>query len=305
MKMKQIVPPGWEHGEAIGTDGNIYFRGACGIPRLVEGGASNRNPPVRIVDAIIWVSVAVGINYAVAIDKDGSIWAWGATGSDQFDNDILLKTETRIMLEHPDGKKWKAVSAGFNCAAAIDEDDFLWAWGRYALGPKGNIMAATNNMPVKVMHPAGKKWKSVSVEGYHAAVIAEDGSLWAWKSSEENRPMNDRHDPIQIGGDTNWTAVHTYGGHITAQKKDGSIWLGIDFEDHRSMTMPTKESHSMAVRGDGALWTWQNVPPGDSIKPAEITCAIINHIKGKKWKSVSTNGCCTLAIDENGALWIC
>ena len=287
MKMRLFASAGEGYNSAIGTGGRIWPWGNSEHHQFVEENTDSRSTPMQLESSLILDSVSVGMCVA-AIDKDGLLWVCQCSSDDPFCNDIADKYRGRINIEHPDGKKWKSVSAGGCCIAAIDENGVFWAIGKDGFDQRGNTMEVKTDMIVKIRYLAGEKWKLVSAGTDYIVAIAEDGSLWYTESCAED------YTTARLEEGTDWVSVHTGSGHTVAVKRDGSIW------SNRGSYLDI----SVAVRGDGTLWAWKSTETTQgSIGPNKTTCVKIEHPGKRAWKSVSGEGYCTLAIDEDGALW--
>ena len=62
---------------------------------------------------------------------------------------------------------------------AIKNDGTLWAWGYNYFGQLGDGTTDNKNIPTQES-TASTTWLTVSVAGYHAVAIKNDGTLWSW-----------------------------------------------------------------------------------------------------------------------------
>ena len=120
--------------------------------------------------------------------------------------------------------------------------------------------------------PQGKVKPQFAFNGLSAAaLLAPDGSLWAWGGTDEwplflfpqytNFPI-----PRRIGSDSNWTQAALGSDDMSALKNDGSLWVwGIANRygpptrigtetDWRQIC--TGGGHYLALKEDGSLWAW-------------------------------------------------
>jgi alpha-tubulin suppressor-like RCC1 family protein len=92
--------------------------------------------------------VEAGDSHALAVQGDGTLWAWGqGTYGQNGDSGLGQRDEP----EPVDGASdWQQVAAGgFHCVA-IKLDGTLWTWGYNAQGGLGDGANADRNAPVKV-----------------------------------------------------------------------------------------------------------------------------------------------------------
>ncbi|MEG2001226.1 MAG: hypothetical protein RR053_07535, partial [Evtepia sp.] len=79
-------------------------------------------------------TVSAGYIHTVAIEADGTLWAWGDNECGELGDGT---TEDRLFPVQV-MKNVAAVSAGIGYTMAIKTDGTLWAWGRNDWGQLGN-----------------------------------------------------------------------------------------------------------------------------------------------------------------------
>jgi alpha-tubulin suppressor-like RCC1 family protein len=73
-------------------------------------------------------------------------------------------------------------------------------------------------------------WQSVSAGGSHTLGIKTGGSLWAWGRNNSGQlgtagvPSGLSNVPIQVGTDLNWKTISAGNSHNVAIKTDGTLW---------------------------------------------------------------------------------
>jgi alpha-tubulin suppressor-like RCC1 family protein len=99
---------------------------------------------VRVGTAANWVSVTAGSDHTVAVQTDGSLWAWGGNISGQLgDGTVNARTQpTRIGTA-----TWASVAAGSDFTVAVRTDATLWAWGYNMYGELGDGTTSDNHAP--------------------------------------------------------------------------------------------------------------------------------------------------------------
>ena len=136
--------------------------------------------------------------------------------------------------------------------------------------------------------------------------------------------MIDKHEPAQIGTDTDWATVSAAGGHTVALKNGGSLWSwgnneygqlgdGSTIDKHEPVQIGTdtdwrmasaRGSFTVALKADGTLWAWGNnnySQLGDGttvhkVRPVQIGT-------DTDWASISVGSRHTIALKADGTLW--
>ena len=197
---------------AIDKGGNIWAWGYNGWGQLgnnTASGISDKNPvPVRVRDpasptdaskGLKAVQVSAGGDHSLAIDKDGSAWAWGRNVYGQLGNNTTspnsgtnsVPARVRDPSSPTDaskGLKAVQVSAGHEHSLAIDKDGNTWAWGYNQRGQLGNNTTNSRAIAVKVYastHSTSSAgpWLNtaqISAGGYYSLSIGTDGYAKAW-----------------------------------------------------------------------------------------------------------------------------
>lgn len=114
------------------------------------------------------VSIAAGAHHMLALDKNGSVWAWGDNSRGQLGEgtyeDVLeadgTKTSatTRTIPVAVDIQDVEKIYAGYNNSAAIKTDGTPWAWGDNSYSQVGNNSTADAvAVPAQVMYEYDKE----------------------------------------------------------------------------------------------------------------------------------------------------
>ena len=288
-----------------------------------------------VVTVISIASVSANMSYTVAIDTDGSLWAWGSNDVGQLgDGTTTFRlTPIRIGLDND----WAYVSASFSHTMAIRTDGSLWAWGYNYFGQLGDGTTTNRHAPVRIGFDYN--WAYVSAGTSHTMAIRIDGSLWAWGNNGSSGAFalfgilgdgttTTRHAPVRIGSDYNWLSVSAGSVHTMAIRTDNSLWawgynggtFGITILgdgttttrhtpvriglDYNWLSVSAGERHTIAIRTDNSLWAWGRNGIGElgdgttTDRPEPVRIGFDNN-----WAYVSAGNAHTMAIRTNGSLW--
>jgi alpha-tubulin suppressor-like RCC1 family protein len=127
--------------------------------------------------------------------------------------------------------------------------------------------------------PVGKGAPSISLGERHGLILASDGSLWTWGADLLGWPV------LGLGNArTTSTALRRIGKETD--------WIGIS----------AGETHSLALKSDGTLWTWGESVQPQSVGPKPISSPVLA-APGNDWKQATAGGTHSLAVKKNGTLW--
>jgi len=225
-RVTQMVGYGYSHyGVFLASDGSLWSWGEerNGWPTLGLENTNIQNTVSlrRIGKETDWVKISVGMDSCLAIQSDGSLWAWGANYIYQ------LGDGTKITRPTPEpsvpGNDWKEIAAGQGTSFAVKNDGTLWGWGDNYSGQLGigDAKASTNAVQIG----ASTNWAKIWAGSFQTIGLHTDGSLWFWGSFDGNSRSGKKLTlPTRISPDTNW--VDACFGYFTmfAIKSDGTLW---------------------------------------------------------------------------------
>jgi hypothetical protein len=109
-----------------------------------------------------------------------------------------------------------------------------WAWGRNNLGQLGDGSTAQRTSPVQVSGLTAVT--AIAAGNDHSLALKDDGTVWAWGSNGSGR----------LGDGT------TISRRTPVQVKDQAGTGPLP----QVMAVAAGAEHSLALRGDGSVWTW-------------------------------------------------
>jgi alpha-tubulin suppressor-like RCC1 family protein len=191
-------------------------------------------------------TIAPGERHVVALNSDGTVFAWGQASSGEVGNNSIATPVTAPTKVHGPGDVGflsgvVAVVAGDNYSGALKSDGTVWMWGTNGDGSLGdNLNEGNAKTPVQV-HGAGDVGfltDVVQLNSGETQVLAlkSDGTVWAWGSNFSGQigdnSTTERDFPVQVHGPGNvgflTDIVQVQGGsdgiHSLALKKDGTVW---------------------------------------------------------------------------------
>lgn len=220
-------------------------------------------------------SAAAGFNFSMAlIDKKVYVWGYkiGRKPMDGVDitSDGGQATPTQVMGL----SNIKAIAAGDNYAAAINEDGDLFMWGDNEFGQLGYGDYVTRSTPVKV----ATEIESVALSNNHTVAVKKNGTVIAFG----------KNDMGQLGNGTN-TPSSNVPVVVTGLTGIKEVALGDD--------------HSVALGYDGLIRAWGSNYQGQfgdgtvTARPTPVTLGLNNVI------SIAAGFAHTLAYTLDGHVY--
>jgi alpha-tubulin suppressor-like RCC1 family protein len=277
---------------ALHTDGTVWTWGSNFAGALGDGsGVQKRTVPGRVPGLPRIVQVAAGGAHVLAVGEDGSLWAWGANGSDQLgdgrdrSSEMSAATPVRVLLSGV-----AKVAAGSIFSVAVRTNGEVWTWGSNDQGQLGNqTSVAMSPTPVRALTPDGIT--EVAAGYAHALAIAGDGSVWAWGQNASGElgigTLVSRNAPVRVEGLFGVTRISAGMEHSMAIGAGGVVWTwgenqsgqvgdGTVTDRLRPTGLPlgapstriaAGNQFDLAVLSDGTLWGWGSLPVTESNRP--------------------------------------
>jgi alpha-tubulin suppressor-like RCC1 family protein len=241
---------GQDTGYALREDGTVWAWGVGGNGELGTGtNVSQTNVLARIHGLSDVVEVAGGYSNGYALEKDGTVWAWGVGADGQLGNGTNV-SESNVPVRVKGLSGVVAVVGGYLGGYAVEKSGRLWAWGAGSGGVLGNGTNVTeSDVPVQVKDVSDVVAVAGGFSG--ACALEKNGTVWAWGAGESG----------QLGNGTNVSEsdvpfpVHALSGVVAIAAFNG-------------------DDSYIALRKDGSVWHWGAVPserggPSNDV-PAEV-----------------------------------
>jgi len=256
---------------AVRADGTVWAWGDNQSRQLGGGSQDSYRPTPGPVPGLTQVaSVSAGINHALALRQDGSLWAWG----DNFWGQLGTGEQGGTGLPQPVRGLHGVVAAAADSmhSLVLRRDGSLWTWGHNQTGAMGTgTHRRTTPVAVDV-----KDVRAVASTFTHALAVRGDGSVWKW-GLENGWASGVRATPERVEGLSRAVsaAVGTY--HSLVVRQDGTVWAWGDNSrgqlgdgtvgGSRDTPAPVQglsnvvavaagEKHSLALKRDGTVWAW-------------------------------------------------
>ena len=162
--------------------GRVYSFGDDAYGQLGNGVTpfADVSTPYAVVAGRSFVQVAGSILglFALGLEADGSVYAWGENTSGQLgDNTVVLKSTPVLVVGN---HSFIQVAAGGAHSLALKADGSVYAWGYNANGRLGNndptLSSKSSPVPVSGSHA----FIQVAAGGNHSLALKADGSVYTW-----------------------------------------------------------------------------------------------------------------------------
>lgn len=271
------------------------------------------------LQAQCWKDVKCGTTHTIALEENGTLWAWGHNDKGQLG--IGEQTHSSIPVQVGNNTDWTKIDAGGRFTIALKTDGTLWGFGANSIGQLATATGESVLTPVQINTDVD--WKTFSCGNSFVLAIKNDGTLWAWGRNlygqigvGEGEPFYTT--PQQVGTANDWTTVSASYSSSTAIKTDGTLWRWgstLSPPNELNLSFPTQVgtdtnwssvSASMfmcaAIKTDGTLWGWgENEYKQIAYSDVVFTLAPIQ-MGTATWQSVEAGISTVHAIKSDGTL---
>ncbi|HZI07241.1 MAG TPA: RCC1 repeat-containing protein, partial [Archangium sp.] len=296
-------------------------QGRLGVedPGLRKGA---RNAPLQGV-------LAAGGDHSLALDADGTLWAWGHNASGQL-GDGTTRNRSQPVKAVGLGKV-KAVATGPVHSLALAEDGTVWAWGDNFAGQLGQGPGSSMPNPTPARVPGLTGVVAVETGQGHSLALREDGTVWAWGDNslgQVGQPAGYEpiSTPVQVPDLTDVVAIAADGLYTLALRADGTVWgWGANFR--RQLGRPSNYepnatpaqvpeltgavaisaglAHVLALREDGTVWAWGDNSSGQRGQPSSFPLSSLpEQVPGlTDVVALAAGSQFSLALRADGTVW--
>ena len=268
------VTAGYYYNLALQGDGTVWAWGHNQLGSLGDGTEEDRlDSPVRVQNLTDAVAVAAGAYHNLALQGDGTVWAWGTNYWGQLGDGTTTNSSVPVQVQNLAGVT--AIAAGGGHSLAVAQEGRVWAWG-YKVRLDGNVSTVNSSIPVEVQGISNITAVAAGLK--HSLALEINGSVWAWGGGTPlgNGTTAASSVPVQVIGLVDAVAVACGDDHSLALLSDATVrtWgknLFGQLGDGTTTgsTVPIRpaspdgvvalaggDSFSLAVRDSGTVWVW-------------------------------------------------
>lgn len=278
--------------------------------------------PVR---AVVTPPFAGGGFHALAIKKNGTLWAWGQNAVGQLGDGTFENRANPVQVGTD--SDWAFVAAGERHTLALKKDGSLWGWGDNSYGQLG-LSVFSVELPARLF--PGNDWSAMVAGRRHSVFLKTDGTLWVAGRNDAGQlgigNTTDSYQIVQVGTSSNWSKIAAGSEHTLALQKDGSLWAwGANFSGQLGdgtstalKTLPTRagaatdwsalaagRDHSIALKVDGTLWAWGGNTYGQIADSLRVIFRNLPTRVGNSsdWTAIAAGLNHSLVVKQDKSLW--
>jgi uncharacterized protein (TIGR03437 family) len=223
------IAAGGSHSLALKSGGTVWAWGSNQTGELGVGNNTNSSVPIQVSGLTGVVAIAAGgypygFGTSLALESDGTVWAWGDNQYGELGNGSNTNSNVPVQVTGLTGVT--AIAGAFYHSLALKSDGTVWAWGDNQYGELGNGSTTNSNVPVQVSGLTGV----VALAGglYHSLALKVDGTVWSWGYNVDGELGSGSNAsssvPVPVSGLSGITAIASGGDTSLALKNDGTVW---------------------------------------------------------------------------------
>lgn len=244
--------------------------------KLVGYNADPHYRPSAVKSATYAITGAVSAGYlhSLAIQTDGTPFAWGGNNLGQLGTG---DEQTRLLPTQIAGLNPIATCQGVYHTLALTAAGEVWAWGANGQGQLGvGNFQDHYTAPVKIPGLSGVV--AIASGAWHSLALKADGTVWTWGYNVDGQlgtgNTTTRNTPGQLTSLTGVKGISAGDGHSVVVKSDGTVW-------------------SWGRNASGQLGNARTRPSSSPVQSAPLTGAA----------TVSARGDYSLALTTAGEVW--
>ena len=247
-------------------DGTVWTSGATAYGELGNGSNIAVNVPTQVkINTNEYLTdikkIAVGVQHAIALKKDGTVWAWGYNGMGQLGNGTN-NAKYAIQVENITGDGYLEnivdIDAGLYKSSALSKDGKVYAWGDASSDGLGINSTSAQRRPVLV-HGISNGIQ-VQSGSNNVMVLKGDGSVWGAGQNNlgqlADNTQTQRAEAVpsinstKDGMLTDVVRIATGNHHTIALKRDKTAWIwGYNSNGQQGINSTTNQLAPIALKG--------------------------------------------------------
>jgi len=218
------VSTGSDFSMALKADGTIWTWGDNTYGEMGTGTTSYLQQSTPTQASISGVTaIAAGYRFALALKRDGTVWAWGSNSEKELGNGSSSQfsaTPVQVLTAaHTTLSGAAGIAAGSYTGYARMVDGTVSAWGANYAGEIGTGTSATSSpTAVKATNLSGVS--ALAGGEMYALALTSDGRLWGWGDDRFDELGDVSSGPVGVPAEIAWSPGPPSG--VAASPQDGA-----------------------------------------------------------------------------------
>lgn len=248
---------------ALTDDGKVYGWGTFRSNEGIFGFSTDikiASRPVLIKDLKKITSIKAGANHALALDSNGSVFAWGSGQQNQLGRRVVERTKHEGLNPRefglPKGAKKgiTSIETGGYHSFAISKTGDVYSWGLNNFGETG-IPAHAGEDDAVILKPEvieafkGKDIVSIKGASHHSIAATSTGECMVWGRIDGAQMGMSKEDILALPADD-----------VVKDDKDRARILKIPHKvpaiKGDVVCVTASSDHNLVVTKDGKAWSW-------------------------------------------------
>lgn len=241
---------------AVTNEGLVYGWGTFRSNEGILGFTKDifvQTTPMLMPDLKNITEITCGSNHAIALDKSGSIYCWGAGEQNQLGRRLTklhLKNGLRpTQVAGKLNKKVRLIGTGSMHSFAITKDDKVFAWGLNQYGQFGcELPEVKNDSDIPIILPvaslSGKGLSLIKGGSHHSLGVDGEGRCLVWG----------RCDGAQTGLDL--TNLPEEAIERDMVNKPAKLMVPTAIPELKCSFATTESDHAILITKDGKAYSW-------------------------------------------------
>ena len=179
----KAISAGYDHNLALKEDGSVWAWGynySGQLGRGTSGLGTDSNVPVKVASLGTGAKgIAAGIDFSLALMKDGTVRSWGGNSSGQLGDDTKDPRNTPGAVTGLTSVKALAADSTAPHVLALLQDGTVRAWGYNSHGQLGDGTTGTDRTtPVVVKNLSGVA--GIATGDEHSLALLGNGTVKSW-----------------------------------------------------------------------------------------------------------------------------
>ncbi|MCL2444883.1 IPT/TIG domain-containing protein [Candidatus Saccharibacteria bacterium] len=208
------ISAGSSHSIALDDEGRIFTWGLNSSGQLGDGTTTGSSTPIAVdmsgvLDGKNITQITAGGSFSLALDDEGTVFAWGSNGSGQLGNGTTTNSSVPVAVDVSGvlaGRVITQITAGLTHTLALDSNGQVLSWGNNESGRLGNGTTTNSSVPVAVDVSgvlAGRVITQITAGTNQSVVLDTTGRAFSWGNNERahlgNHSTTNSSVPVAVG----------------------------------------------------------------------------------------------------------